>query len=69
MPAKPKGFPTAPLDQVATPVYTEDPSLSLQLLGILILEVTLICPGEPCPFFVPDQIAMSVCSTELPPYP
>lgn len=68
MPVYPRASPSAPLDQVAMPVYTKYPFPAPQLLGIPILEVTHICPGEPCPLFLPEQVAMCVCSGELHPY-
>lgn len=51
----PRGAPFTPLDQVATPVYTKNSSPASQLLGIPILEVTHISPGEPCPLLLPDR--------------
>lgn len=60
-PSMPRASPSAPLYQVAMPVYTKDPFPAPQLLGTPILEVTHICPGELCPLFFPEQVAMCVC--------
>lgn len=64
-PAQLKGSSSAPLGQVATPVYIKDLCPAPSFWGPLILEVSSICPGELYPHSLPDQVAMSAPGSSI----